>query len=97
MVLSSTGADEPIIDKAIVLTAMKRRKNRPLFFIDIAVPRDIEPAVNDIENVYLYDIDDLKGLAQAHLSEQDARIARRPTPSWTKRLTSSAYGSNSSK
>ncbi len=70
MVLSSTGADEPIIDKAAVLLAMKRRKNRPLFFIDIAVPRDIEPTVNDIENVYLYDIDDLKGLAQVHLSNR---------------------------
>jgi len=67
MVLSSTGADEPIIDKAMVTHAMKLRKNRPLFFIDIAIPRDIEPTVNDIENVYLYDIDDLKGLAQAHL------------------------------
>jgi glutamyl-tRNA reductase len=49
---------------------MKRRKMRPLFFIDIAVPRDIEAAVNDIENVYLYDIDDLKGLSQAHLSNR---------------------------
>ncbi len=70
MILSSTGADLPIIDKATVLLAMKRRKNRPLFFIDIAVPRDIEPTVNDMENVYLYDIDDLKGLAQAHLSNR---------------------------
>jgi len=70
MVLSSTGAEEPIIDKAMVSLAMKRRKSRPLFFIDIAVPRDIEPAVNAIENVYLYDIDDLKGLAQAHLSNR---------------------------
>jgi glutamyl-tRNA reductase len=70
MVLSSTGAEEPIIDKAAVTLAMKRRKNRPLFFIDIAVPRDIEPSVNDIENVYLYDIDDLKGLAQAHLANR---------------------------
>jgi glutamyl-tRNA reductase len=70
MVLSSTGADLPIIDKAMVLRAMKRRKNRPLFFIDIAVPRDVEPKVNDIENVYLYDIDDLKELAQTHLENR---------------------------
>jgi glutamyl-tRNA reductase len=70
MVLSSTGADLPIIDKPMVARAMKKRKNRPLFFIDIAVPRDIEPAVNDIESVYLYDIDDLKGLAQSHLSSR---------------------------
>ena len=70
MVLSSTGAEKPIIDKATVLAVMKKRKMRPLFFIDIAVPSDIEPAVNDIENVYLYDIDDLKGLSQAHLSNR---------------------------
>src|SRR5208337_1491134 len=70
MVLSSTGAERPIVDKAMVLGVMKRRKMRPLFFIDIAVPRDIEAAVNDIENVYLYDIDDLKELSQAHLSDR---------------------------
>jgi glutamyl-tRNA reductase len=70
MVLSSTGAERPIVDKATVLGVMKKRKMRPLFFIDIAVPRDIEPAVNDIENVYLYDIDDLKELSQAHLSDR---------------------------
>ena len=70
MVLSSTGADKPIIDKQVVLSVMKKRKQRPLFFIDIAVPRDVEPEVNDIENVYLYDIDDLKELSQAHLSNR---------------------------
>lgn len=70
MVLSSTGSEKPIIDKEMVLYAMKKRKNRPLFFIDIAVPRDVEPAVNDIDNVYLYDIDDLKDLSQQHLSNR---------------------------
>jgi glutamyl-tRNA reductase len=70
MVLSSTGADLPIISKSTVAAAMKKRKSRALFFIDIAVPRDIEPAVNDIENVYLYDIDDLKELAQSHLANR---------------------------
>ncbi len=70
MVLSSTGSEKPIIDKPMVMDAMKKRKMRPLFFIDIAVPRDVQPAVNNIENVYLYDIDDLKDLSQAHLSEQ---------------------------
>jgi glutamyl-tRNA reductase len=70
MVLSSTGSEIPIIDKEMVLLAMKKRKNRPLFFIDIAVPRDIDPAVNDIDNVYLYDIDDLKDLSQQHLSNR---------------------------
>ncbi len=70
MVLSSTGAESPIVEKAMVQGVMRKRKMRPLFFIDIAVPRDIEPAVNDLENVYLYDIDDLKELSQAHLSDR---------------------------
>ncbi len=70
MVLSSTGADKPILDKELIMAVMKKRKHKPLFFIDIAVPRDVEPQVNDIENVYLYDIDDLKELSQAHLSNR---------------------------
>ncbi len=49
---------------------MKKRKNRPIFFIDIAVPRDVDPAVNNMDNVYLYDIDDLKELSQKHLSNR---------------------------
>ena len=70
MVLSSTGSEVPIVDKPLVQSVMKKRKNRPLFFIDIAVPRDIDPQVNNIENVYLYDIDDLKDLSQRHLSDR---------------------------
>ena len=70
MVLSSTGAETAIIDRKLVNPIMKRRKNRPLFFIDIAVPRDVDPEVNEIENVYLYDIDDLKELSQKHLSDR---------------------------
>lgn len=70
LVLSSTGADRPFITRAAIAAAMKKRKNRPLFLIDIAVPRDVEPEVNDLENVYVYDIDDLKGLSQAHLSNR---------------------------
>lgn len=70
LVLSSTGADRPFITRAAIAGAMKRRKNRPLFLIDIAVPRDVEPEANDLENVYVYDIDDLKGLSQAHLSNR---------------------------
>ena len=70
MVLASTGSEKPLIDKTFIYTIMKKRKNRPLFFIDIAVPRDIVPEVNDIENVYLYDIDDLKELARQHFSDR---------------------------
>jgi len=70
MVLSSTGSEKPIIEEELVNVAMKKRKQKPLFFIDIAVPRDVEPSVNNIENVYLYDIDDLKELSQKHLSNR---------------------------
>jgi glutamyl-tRNA reductase len=76
MVLSSTGSEKPIIEKDLVSIVMKKRKQKPLFFIDIAVPRDIDPSVNDIENVYLYDIDDLKELSQKHLSDRLAESER---------------------
>jgi glutamyl-tRNA reductase len=70
MVLSSTGSEKPIIEEELVNVTMKKRKQKPLFFIDIAVPRDVESSVNNIENVYLYDIDDLKELSQKHLSNR---------------------------
>lgn len=70
MILSSTGADKHIIDRDTILPIMKKRKNRPLFFIDIAVPRDIDPKVNDIENIYLYNIDDLKELSQRYMQNR---------------------------
>jgi glutamyl-tRNA reductase len=70
LVLSSTGSPQPLITREIVVAAMKKRKGRPLFFIDIAVPRDVDPAINDLENVYLYDIDDLKELSQRHLGDR---------------------------
>jgi glutamyl-tRNA reductase len=70
MVLASTGAEKPLIDAGLIVQVMKKRKNRPLFIVDIAVPRDVDPSVNNIENVYLYDIDDLKDLSQKHLIDR---------------------------
>lgn len=67
MILSSTGSDNYIVKKDDIPSVMKKRKNRPIFIIDIAVPRDIDPAINEIENVYLYNIDDLKGLSQKYM------------------------------
>jgi len=69
MVLSSTAQTSLLLTSGSSWRD-EERKQRPLFFIDIAVPRDVEPEVNDIENVYLYDIDDLKELSQAHLSNR---------------------------
>jgi len=64
IVISSTSAPHPIIDPAMVRKALGARRGRPMFFIDIAVPRDIDPAVNTLENVFLYDIDDLQNVVQ---------------------------------
>jgi glutamyl-tRNA reductase len=70
IVISSTASSEPVIFERQVKDTMRPRKNRPLFFIDIAVPRDVEPHVNRIENVFLYDIDDLKGIVDSNIDKR---------------------------
>ncbi|TDJ48155.1 MAG: glutamyl-tRNA reductase [Nitrospina sp.] len=70
IVISSTAAPKFIISKDMVERAIHQRKNRPMFFIDIAVPRDIAPEVNDLENVFLYDIDDLQAVVNANMVER---------------------------
>jgi glutamyl-tRNA reductase len=70
IVISSTGAPHAVITKDKVAGALKRRKRGPLFLIDIAVPRDIEPEVNELGGVFLYDIDDLEGVVEANLEER---------------------------
>jgi glutamyl-tRNA reductase len=71
IVLSSTSAPQPIIRQSMVQEVMRARRHRPMFFIDIAVPRDIEPTVNDLENVFLYDIDDLENVVEANRRERE--------------------------
>jgi len=58
---------------------LKRRKNRPMFLIDIAVPRDIDPKVNKLDNAYLYDVDDLQGVVQANLKERQKEAGKAET------------------
>jgi glutamyl-tRNA reductase len=70
IVVSSTSAPHPIIHKAMVQEVMRARKGRPMFFIDIAVPRDIDPAVNTLDEVFLYDIDDLENVIEANRRER---------------------------
>ena len=76
IVISSTSAPHHILDRAKLEPLMKARKQRPLLLIDIAVPRDIDPAVNFLENVYLYNIDDLQAIADDHLKQRQDEIAR---------------------
>lgn len=70
IVISSTGAPEPVIHARDMAGVMKKRRNRPMFFIDIAVPRDIDPDVNSLDNIYLYDIDDLKEVVEENLAQR---------------------------
>ncbi len=67
IVISSTGAPHPIFRKEHGQAFMHRRRNRPMFFIDIAVPRDVDPAMGELEGIFVYDIDDLQAVAAAHL------------------------------
>ena len=76
IVISSTGAPTTLIDKKMVQGVIRRRKHRPMFFIDIAVPRDIDPAVNQVENVYAYDIDDLEEVVKANIKTRGKEAAR---------------------
>jgi len=72
IVISSTASQTYVITQEKVKNSFRKRKNRPIFFIDIAVPRDVDPAVNDLPNVYVYDIDDLKGVVQLNMAQRDA-------------------------
>ena len=76
IVISSTGATEVILNKKDVRTVMRERRNRPLFFIDIAVPRDLDAGINELENVYLYDIDDLNNVVEMNKSERDKEAVK---------------------
>src|SRR5215468_2574461 len=76
IVISSTGAPHFIINKSLAEQVIHRRKNKPVFFIDIAVPRDIDPTVNEIDNAFLYDIDDLQQVIDANLKERIIEAAR---------------------
>ncbi len=76
IVISSTSAPHYVLDRARLAPLMKLRKNRPLLLIDIAVPRDIEPEVNFLENVYLYNIDDLQAIADNYLKQRKSEIVR---------------------
>jgi glutamyl-tRNA reductase len=74
--ISSTAAPHHILDRAKLEPLMKRRKHRPLLLIDIAVPRDIDPAVSELDNVYLYNVDDLQSIADDYLNLRQEEVAR---------------------
>jgi glutamyl-tRNA reductase len=75
IIISSTGASDYILFGKDMRQVMKKRKNRPLFFIDIAVPRDIDPEINKIDNIYLYDVDDLQDVVEINMEERKKESA----------------------
>ncbi len=76
IVISSTGAPNIILHKKDVKPIMRIRRNEPIFFIDIAVPRDLDPELNTLDNVYLYDIDDLHNVVEINKSERDKEAVK---------------------
>jgi glutamyl-tRNA reductase len=76
VVIASTSAKGFVVTRSMVTQAMKARRGRSLFFIDIAVPRDVDPAVNDLDNVYLYDIDNLSNLVAESMQGRRAEAER---------------------
>jgi glutamyl-tRNA reductase len=70
ILICSTGAQKYVLMKDQMQKVMKARKNRPVFLIDISVPRNIDPEINDLDNVYLYDVDDLKGVVDTNILER---------------------------
>jgi len=76
IILSSTGSSQYIVRRDELASVIRARKNRPMFFIDIAVPRDIDPRINEMDNVYVYDIDDLEGIVEVNKEERKKEVAK---------------------
>ncbi|WP_040207755.1 glutamyl-tRNA reductase [Neobacillus jeddahensis] len=76
ILISSTGAKDFVISKEMMAKVEKKRRGKPLFMVDIAVPRDLDPKIAELENVFLYDIDDLEGIVEANLQERQKAAAK---------------------
>lgn len=70
ILISSTGASGYVIDFELMQFVERLRKGKPIFMVDIAVPRDLDPRIGDLPNVFLYDIDDMQGIVEANLAER---------------------------
>jgi glutamyl-tRNA reductase len=75
ILISSTSADEPLLTPDVLSPLIRERSDRPLFIIDIAVPRDVAPEVNKMDGVFLYDIDSLQSIAAQSLALRRQQIA----------------------
>lgn len=71
IIITSTGSPQPLITRAMVNQAIKKRKHRPIYIVDIAVPRDVEPQVGELDDVYLYSVDDLQGVIDENIRNRE--------------------------
>jgi len=76
IVITSTGAPHAIFRREHGEAFMARRRNRPMFFIDIAVPRDVDPSLNQVDGIFVYDIDDLQQVVSSHISDRKREALR---------------------
>ena len=74
IVVTATGSAAPIVSRQDIETAMDRRRDRPLFIIDIGLPRDVEPSSGDLEEVFLYNIDDLRAIVRENLARRQSQV-----------------------
>lgn len=76
IVASSTSSPEFVLTREMIAASMKRRRDRPLFLIDLALPRDVDPAAAQLANVFLYNLDDLAKIAEENLAQREAEVAK---------------------
>jgi glutamyl-tRNA reductase len=76
IIICSTAAPSTLLSKEVMASTMKQRPERPCFLIDLALPRDVAPAVVELENVYLYNLDDLSSIANENLEARNAEIEK---------------------
>jgi glutamyl-tRNA reductase len=76
IVVTATGSPDPVLSRAMVEDAMRPRRGRPLFLIDIALPRDVEPEAGSLDQVFLYNIDDLQGIVKENLARRSSEVQR---------------------
>ena len=76
IVTSSTSSPDFVLTRELISTAIKRRPARPLFLVDLALPRDVDPAAAGLANVFLYNLDDLATIAEGNLAQREAEVAQ---------------------
>jgi glutamyl-tRNA reductase len=76
IVISATSSTEHVVTKQMIIPIRKARRHRPIFFIDLAIPRDIDPEIDQLNDIYLYNLDDLNEVVQANIDKRKQEIPK---------------------